>query len=427
MAISYVLAALALLPVAHGFSYSGFGRRASFARKSANGLRSVKMPKTRASALPTLKPDEASFTGITSVGSPVVHRYMRDEGEEWKMWFQGRDAGIEPEIVSLSTGRIFRATSTDGFTWEKEEGVGTFGSSLDVNIDEWWGFDTAHVGLGDVRLGDSGKVMTTGGGVYTMYYFGGTYETGGDDQDDKVAGLDLRVGVALSQDGMNWSRLEGEHPTGCALDIGSGDEGGPQSSLIGWPQVVNHQERVFRMYFTTFDSTSQRYSIGLATSEDSFKWSPLGLVFGGSGGQGESGSASFDCAGVARAQVLKDMCAEGWPAGGRSKDLPAVVPYTMFYEGIGSDGRSSIGFATSSDGVKWTAGNEGKALLEPPNDDESAWEVQSVGSPFVMNMGGGALRMYYSGTSKDGVSSIGCAECDDFIQDPSNWRRVSAS
>jgi hypothetical protein len=51
---------------------------------------------------------------------------------------QGRDSGIEEDVVSLSTGRIYVATSKDGLVWEQEEGIGTHGSSFDLNTEEWW-------------------------------------------------------------------------------------------------------------------------------------------------------------------------------------------------------------------------------------------------------------------------------------------------
>ena len=48
-------------------------------------------------------------------------------------------------------------------------------SVFDKNTEQWWGFDTAHVGLGDVNLGASSRVVTDSS-VYFMYYFGGDYE-----------------------------------------------------------------------------------------------------------------------------------------------------------------------------------------------------------------------------------------------------------
>ena len=71
--------------------------------------------------------------------------------------------------------RIGRAESSDGLNWRRTAGQMALSSVLDKNTEQWWCFDTAHVGLGDVNLGASSKVVTESS-VYFMYYFGGDYE-----------------------------------------------------------------------------------------------------------------------------------------------------------------------------------------------------------------------------------------------------------
>ena len=85
---------------------------------------------------------------------------MRDDGEDWSMWFHARDSGIDAHLAasSLGTGRVHKARSKDGLAWVADEGLGVNGCVVDVNTDEWWGFDAAHLGLGDVRLGQPDKV-----------------------------------------------------------------------------------------------------------------------------------------------------------------------------------------------------------------------------------------------------------------------------
>jgi len=60
--------------------------------------------------------------------------------------------------------------------------------------------------------------VLTAGGVYTAYFFGGTYDsnpaalyagadlTDSDEKEDgsEVTGATLRIGIALSQNGINW-------------------------------------------------------------------------------------------------------------------------------------------------------------------------------------------------------------------------------
>ena len=46
----------------------------------------------------------------SSVGMPRVVRYLSETGDRYVMWYQGRDKTIEPEVVPLSTGRIWKVT-----------------------------------------------------------------------------------------------------------------------------------------------------------------------------------------------------------------------------------------------------------------------------------------------------------------------------
>lgn len=56
-----------------------------------------------------------------------------------------------------------------------------------------------------------------------MYYFGGDHEEeevggSGDGSVSTIKGTKLRIGVAVSQDGFYWSRVEGEYPSGAVLE-----------------------------------------------------------------------------------------------------------------------------------------------------------------------------------------------------------------
>ncbi len=106
----------------------------------------------------------------SKIGAARVHRYARDAGDseaEYIMWYHGRNEGFdeEGELPPLSTGRIGRATSINGLHWVRE-GKGSAsedmtGVSLGLNKESWWGFDTAHVGLGQVLLPMSTPAVMT--------------------------------------------------------------------------------------------------------------------------------------------------------------------------------------------------------------------------------------------------------------------------
>jgi hypothetical protein len=73
-----------------------------------------------------------------------------------------------------------------------------------------------------------------------MYYFGGNYEAVSlaphSTNDKTIKGMRMRIGLALSQDGIHWSRVEGEYPTGAIVDVG--DAGEFDALFVGWPQVL---------------------------------------------------------------------------------------------------------------------------------------------------------------------------------------------
>ncbi len=38
--------------------------------------------------------------------SPVVRRYVSEEGENWRMWYNGRDSEFDTDVLNMMTGRI---------------------------------------------------------------------------------------------------------------------------------------------------------------------------------------------------------------------------------------------------------------------------------------------------------------------------------
>ena len=165
--------------------------------------------------------DPAAFDSY-AIGTPRVHRYLRDANDsdeaEYVMWYHGRCQDLnhpDKNLPPLSTGRIGRATSRNGLVWTKcpigsgSETNSPPGVSLGLNDESWWNFDTSHVGLGQVMLPMSTPAVLAEGGVYLMYYMGGTHEETAVSSyledpsvvpdDATIKGMNLRVGVAMSQ------------------------------------------------------------------------------------------------------------------------------------------------------------------------------------------------------------------------------------
>ncbi|KAI3438045.1 hypothetical protein D9Q98_000488 [Chlorella vulgaris] len=341
------------------------------------------------------------------VGHAVVRYFLGDDEQRWFMWYTGRSTAC-PDLdgVFPSSGSIGLAVSSDGINWQRGSGMveGARGPQRAQDVGkvlapngDWWWFDTCHMNVADVQILSSSSV-SSGTGVYWMFYSGGSYEQvalpagmaqasqaaeGGD-----LEGLRLRPGLAMSQDGRNWARIESEHHTGALFDVGQ--EGEWDELFIGGPQVVAAGPRDMRMFYHSYSRTTQRYVVGLATSPDGFKWTKAGPVF-----EGGSSPDDFDARGAASRCVVRDIDSK---------------QYFMFYEAVAADGRRSIGVAVSKDGLRgWQRCP--KPVLEG-SGKAGAWDEGGVGCPWAVSMAGGAWRLYYSGRAAAGGgawSGIGLA------------------
>jgi len=215
-----------------------------------------------------------------------------------------------------------------------------------------------------------------------MYYAGGDFN----DDDDVMAsklGARTHIGTAVSQDGQHWSRIEGEHATGAALEP-TGDE-----TRVAFPHVVQQPASAkaqWRMYYSAKTvSDPKRWVLKFAESQDGIRWAKAGSVpMGGAGAHFQGG--------VARPYVVED--------GGRQ---------VMFFEGRAEAGGRSIGRAVSEDaGATWAADD---APVVSAAAAAAAWDSGGVGSPHVLQVGDDGWRMYYQGWSADGGGQkIGIAE-----------------
>ncbi|KAI5352708.1 hypothetical protein L3X38_005600 [Prunus dulcis] len=338
------------------------------------------------------------------VGSPVVKRFLGDVEERWYMWYYGKSSS-NPNPGSDSIGL---AVSSNGVHWER--GVGQVQSSQDVGAvincgKDWWAFDTQSIRPSEVVVMSSSKVRASSA-VYWLYYTGYSAEEAENIYNhsqeinlenperfllDKNGGIGKIFkslpGLAISQDGRHWARIEGEHHSGALFDVGL--QGEWDSSFIAAPHVVFHESGDLRMYYHSFDLEMGNYSIGMARSRDGIKWVKLGKIIGG----GRSGY--FDELGAMNPCVVRNR-----------KD----GEYLMAYEGVGGDGGRSIGLAVSPDGLKdWTRLKDDEVVLKASED--CGWDTKGVGSPCLVQMDGeeDEWRLYYRGVGIEGRTGIGMA------------------
>ncbi|KAL8533765.1 hypothetical protein ACS0TY_009964 [Phlomoides rotata] len=323
------------------------------------------------------------------IGSPVVKRFLGDEEERWYMWYHGRSSE-NPDFYSIGL-----AVSSNGIHWER--GTGPVRSNADVGLvmsssKDWWAFDTHSVRPCEVVIMPSTKVRTNSA-VYWLYYTGFCSEDvelfdNSSDFDFKNGERVLKSlpGLAMSQDGRHWARIEGEHHSGALLDLGSDTEW--DSLFIASPQVVFHGSGDIRMYYHSYDVKNGHFAVGVARSRDGMRWVKLGKMLGG----GNKGA--FDERGVVKARVLRD---------------PKDGKYLMVYEGVDANRRRSIGIAESLDGLKQWRRVQDSPVFEQSGD--GGWDCEGVGSPCLVQMDGDTegWRLYYRGVGNGGRSGIGMA------------------
>lgn len=361
------------------------------------------------------KPTALPFDSLRFAG-PVVRRFARQDGhdgtedEEWRMYYYGRALDFhDHSVCSLPTGSVGMATSRDGVHWERKRGIERGGALLAPNCDNWWWFDTQHVAVSDVQWIESERIRTGNDGVVCcMFTFGGDNECvpppsppqqrrESTPEQPGVRGFRTRPGIALSLDGLHWSRLEGEHSNGAVLDTGAAGEF--DELFCGWPVVARRpSDGLFLMYYHTLDMTRDgRFVVGLATSRDALHWrkrEPREPVLLGS----ETGSGAFDERGIGTRCVLalsprqREHVAQ-WPT------APPGVQLVMFAEGVDADGAHSIGVYASADGVEWRALREdGKPILAPSGRGSGRWDALAVGTPSAVIVDEDlTVRLYYVG------------------------------
>ena len=361
------------------------------------------------------------------IGNARVHRYIESrEQAEYVMWYHGRPKDFDSDLPPLSTGRIGRATSLNGLQWQKDT-VGSDsedvpGVSLGLNQESWWGFDTAHVGLGQVLLPMTTPAVLTEGGVYLMYFMGGSYDEADATKfvpnapekmkDMKVKGMTMKIGVALSQDGISFGRVEGDDPSGaCMVPYNTDDptltpflddkfdveeelycawpevsvriapsSASPSSSSnadnasgAGLPLPGSKQVPNFFMFYSTMRKSDKAKCIGLAVSADGFQWYKRGICVSP---DPDSDDESMDAGGCARCNVLQKADYNKDTREWTEKD-----GWIMFYEGVShKDNKHRILLAESDDGKTWR--KMGLALDVGASGE--TWDSEGVGAPSVI-------------------------------------------
>lgn len=263
-------------------------------------------------------------------------------------------------------GLVGLAKSGDGIVWERIAGNQGDGAVLLPNAEDWWWFDTRYVGISDVDIATN-KLVRSDGGVYFGYTSGGVGEEL--DSGDGVTG----IGVALSKDGENWTRVEGGFPSGAVFE--AGQKGAWDGIGVSSPCVLRMDNGGFVMYYDAFDAGSGTWKIGRALSADGFEFERDGEAAALEGGA----MGGVDVGGVRRCCVVR--AGDGW---------------IMFVQIIDEGGIGRIAACESSDGKEW---GERRVVLDV---QEGSWDDGGLTAPSAVVVGDG-IWMYYGGQDGRGI------------------------
>ena len=175
------------------------------------------------------------------------------------------------------------------------------------------------------------------------------------------AGYPLRIALARSRDGKNWTR-QGK-PV-----VPLGPRGSFDERAVADPYVIRAGGNFYMFYLG--QDRARRQSLGIARSKDGVSWEKLRtnpiLEPGGPG--------TFDENGLGEPAV--------WTSGGQ---------WWMLYTGRDNKEQRRLGLAHSADGVRWE---------RVPNfvvSGSNTWDSQVICDPSVEQMSDGSIRVWFGG------------------------------
>jgi len=383
----FIISIFSLLPLlTHAFSVSSSSSSSTPPSQRHNDVTSTPI-------LTASSPNDVIQFDIGCVANPVIippyDQNENDNGGEWQCYYYGNNGSWNNGLKCyLPTGSTGLAISTNNCkTWTKvvgqEEGGSILSPSTTIGENKSW--DCVHTGVGDViRINEK---------ELHMYYFGGNDEEmsfGG----MSMVGFRMRIGRAKSFDnGRTWVKDETY-----LLDY---DES--EGLFASWPRIVTFDDgRPWIMYYHSFNGSKWRvYSAESTDGGDT--WIRSGLVL-----EGDESENAFDYSGIGTRSIVK------WRDG-----------LLMIYEGVDNKSTHRLGAAYSEDGKKWNKLNDGKPILEPFVGPLGEWTKQVIGTPFVVSMPNGSLRIYHCGKDgSEGKMSIGVVESVTGDIEPGCWKAL---
>ena len=99
----------------------------------------------------------------------------------------------------------------------------------------------------------------------------------------------------------------------------------------------------------------------------------------------------------------------------------------MIYEGVDKSSTHSLGAAFCADEAsnEWKKLHDGSAILEPGKGPLGEWTGQVIGTPYVVTMPDGSLRLYHCAKDgPEGKMAIGVVESKTGDTSAESWSSV---
>lgn len=313
----------------------------------------------------------------------VVHPVVLPPCEtyaKWQLYYYGNFGHWKDGSKGfLPTGWCGLAESEDGIHWTKVVGPLEKGSILAPSDDpDAW--DSVHVGVGDVVRVDDNELH--------MYYFGGGPEMveGLAGPGTSFPGIRMRIGRAKSLDnGRTWGRM------GICLDHESSE-----GLFASWPRIIrpSTSDKPWQMLYHAFNGSKWRV-FGATSTDQGDTWTRKGLLL-----EGDEDAESFDYRGIGTRAIVGP-----WKGG-----------TLMIYEGVDQTMKHRLGAAfckdDSGDGP-WEkmdlhgSSQPGGPIAGPGEGAMGSWTTTVVGTPYLLSLPDGSLRLYHCGKDSDHGHSIG--------------------
>ena len=276
---------------------------------------------------------QGTATGLTTPKHSLVEKI----GTDYRIWYW--------RALSYGITDIYTATSSDGLAWSNDQTITQFGSTvIDNSSSSNW--NRGSYGPADVIYNPAGSATITAptdeasvwANKFVMYYDG---TTGGDES----------LGLAVSNDGINWrGYADGLAP----VFAGTGVGGDWDAGYVSRATVIKAGDDDYHMWYSG-GVGKMNEGIGYASSMDGINWAR------------DANSIFYKDDGV------------GWRD--NRTYTPMVIGDEMWFTGKSSTGVYAIGYATSAE----------------PIPEPATIALLGIG---LAGLAGGAIRRRFRGKAK---------------------------